>query len=276
MRLSTIRLPGGGTAAVRVDDDVAIEIGFEDVGVLLASVEWRTIAASAEGPVHDVADLDYATLISKPDKVLCVGLNYRSHILEMGRQLPQYPTFVNKFAGALIGAHDDIVLPASSDSVDWEAELAVVVGKRGRHIAESDAADYIAGYTVTNDVTARDWQYRTAQWIQGKTFESTTPVGPWLVTLDDGAIDPLGMDIECELDGELVQKSNTHDLVFGPAALVAYVSSILPVLPGDIIATGTPGGIGHARRPTMYLTDGAVVVTRIAGLGETSNTCRNE
>jgi acylpyruvate hydrolase len=276
MRLSTIRLAAGGTAAVRVDGEVGTEIGFCDVGELLARPDWRTVAAEAAGARHDLADADYATLISKPDKVLCVGLNYRSHILEMGRQLPRYPTLVNKFAGALIGAHDDIVLPAASDSVDWEAELAVVVGQPGRHLTEATAAECIAGYTVTNDVTVRDWQYRSAQWLQGKTFESTTPVGPVLVTSDDSDIDPTGMDIECEVDGELVQKSNTHDLVFGPAALVAYVSTILTVLPGDIISTGTPSGIGHAHRPARYLTAGTVLVTRISGLGEARNSCRPE
>jgi acylpyruvate hydrolase len=276
MKLSTIRLASGGTAAVRIDGEVATEIGFGDVGELLTQPDWHDRAARATGSTHNAAYLDYATLIPKPDKVLCVGLNYRSHILEMGRQLPQYPTLVNKFSAALIGAHDDILLPASSDSMDWEAELAVVIGRPGRHITEREAADHIAGYTVLNDVTARDWQYRTAQWLQGKTFESTSPVGPSLVTFDDDAIDPAGMDIECEVDGELVQKSNTHDLVFGPAALVAYVSSIITVLPGDIISTGTPGGIGHARRPARYLTKGTVRVTRIAGLGETSNTCRSE
>jgi acylpyruvate hydrolase len=276
MKLSTIRLPGGATAAVRVDGDVATETGFGDVGDLLARQDWRAVASAATGPTHDLADVEYATLIAKPDKVLCVGLNYRSHILEMGRQLPRYPTLVSKFSGALIGARDDIVLPASSDSVDWEAELALVIGRKGRHIAESDAAGHLAGFTVMNDVTARDWQYRTAQWLQGKTFESTTPVGPFLVTPDDDGVDPTGLDIECEVDGELVQKSNTHDLVFGPAALVAYVSSIVTLLPGDIISTGTPGGIGHAQRPARYLSTGTHLVTRIAGVGEASNTCRSE
>jgi acylpyruvate hydrolase len=276
VKLSTIRLISGGTAAVRIDDDVATEIGYRDVGELLAQPEWRGIAADAEGATHDVEYLDYASLVTRPDKVVCVGLNYRSHMLELGRQLPQHPTLGSKFSGALIGAHDDIVLASASSSFDWEAELAVVVGKAGRHISEKNAPHHIAGFTVFNDVTARDWQYRSAQWLQGKSFDSTTPVGPALVTLDDDAIDLAGMDIECEVDGELVQKSNTDQLVFSPAALVAYISTLATVQPGDIIATGTPGGIGHARKPAVYLTEGTVLVTRIAGLGEARNTCRSE
>jgi acylpyruvate hydrolase len=125
--------------------------------------------------------LDYAPLVARPDKILCVGLNYRNHILEMGRELPDYPTLFAKYTSSLIGANDDIVLPAVSEMVDWEAELAVVIGSRARHVTESDAAGVIAGYSVLNDVSARDYQYRTMQWLQGKTFEHSTPVGPWLV-----------------------------------------------------------------------------------------------
>jgi acylpyruvate hydrolase len=158
--------------------------------------------------------------------------------------------------------------------VDWEAELAVIIGARARHVDETDAARAIAGYSVLNDVSVRDFQNRTLQWLQGKTFEHSTPVGPWLVTVDESP----GPDreITCEVDGELMQKADTSDLVFGPAALVSYISNIITLEPGDIIATGTPGGVGAARNPQRFLQDGETVVTRIAGVGELGNVCRKE
>jgi acylpyruvate hydrolase len=180
----------------------------------------------------------------------------------MGRELPQYPALFAKFARALVGASDPIVLPAGSSQVDWEAELGVVIGAEVRHATPEQAAAAIAGYTVINDVTARDFQYRSVEWLQGKTFERSTPVGPWLVT------DTEPGEISCEVDGDVVQKADTADLVFAPAALVAYISQIITLVPGDIIATGTPGGVGHARKPPRYLAAGSTVVTRVDGVGE--------
>jgi acylpyruvate hydrolase len=174
----------------------------------------------------------------------------------------------------LIGANDDIALPAVSHQVDYEAELAVVVGARARHVPVEAAGAVIAGYAVLNDVSVRDYQRRTLQWLQGKTFEGTTPVGPWLVTPDESP--GPGRELVCEVGGELMQQADTADLVFDPAALVSYVSTILTLEPGDIIATGTPGGVGAARTPPRFLAGGDVVVTRIAGLGECRNACRQE
>jgi acylpyruvate hydrolase len=157
--------------------------------------------------------------------------------------------------------------------MDWEAELAVVIGQTVRHATAEEARAAIAGYAVLNDVTARDWQYRSAQWLQGKTFEGTTPFGPVLVTADEVTG---GLDLVCEVDGEQVQAGTTADLVFDPVALVAYISTVLTLSPGDVIATGTPGGVGHARDPKRYLADGSRLVTRIQGLGECRNVCRAE
>jgi len=269
MRLATIRTPAG-TAAVRVDVDRAVEIGVPDVGALLADPEWRARAEAADGTAHVLGSLDYAPVVPHPSKIICVGLNYAHHIQEMGRELPRYPTLFAKYPEALVGAYDDIVLPAASDAVDWEAELAVVVGRTVRHANEAAAEAAIAGYAVLNDVTARDWQYRSAQWLQGKTFEATTPFGPELVTADEAGA---GLDLSCAVDGEQVQTANTADMVFQPAATVAYVSTILTVNPGDVIALGTPGGVGHARTPPRYLQPGQVLSTAIAGLGEARNTC---
>jgi acylpyruvate hydrolase len=220
----------------------------------------------------DVSRPDFAPVVPRPSKILCVGLNYRNHILEMGRELPSHPTLFAKFAPSLIGAYDDIILPSVSETVDWEAELAVVVGAPLRHATPEQARDAIAGYTVLNDVTARDWQFRTTQWLQGKTFADTTPVGPYLVTdLPDSDFELVGL-----VDGEQVQVAQTGDLVFDPPTLLSYISDIIPLEPGDLIATGTPGGVGHARKPARYLSDGSVLTTRIEGIGECVNVCRPE
>ncbi|MET9242234.1 fumarylacetoacetate hydrolase family protein [Nonomuraea sp. NPDC003709] len=271
MRLATLRLPHRTTAA-RIDGDLAVEVGAPDVGALLADPRWREVAAAADGPRHPLSTADLAPVVPRPGKIVCVGLNYRNHILEMGRELPEHPTLFAKFAEALVGPYDDIALPAVSDAVDWEAELAVIIGTAARNVSPEQAAASIAGYSVINDVTARDYQYRTLQWLQGKTFESSTPFGPYLVTPDE--LEGVTMTMQCEVDGEVVQETDTSDLVFGPAELISYVSRIITLQPGDVIATGTPGGVGHARKPPRYLADGNKVVTRIAGLGELVNVAR--
>jgi acylpyruvate hydrolase len=273
VKLATIR-DGVGTRAVRIDGDAAVVLDATDVGEVIRREGWAAWAAAATGPSRDVDGLEYAPLVVRPDKIVCVGLNYGSHIREMGRDLPEHPTLFAKYRSSLIGAHDDIVLPAVSDKVDWEAELAVVIGAPARHVSEADAVHAIAGYSVLNDVSVRDYQNRTLQWLQGKTFEHSTPLGPWLVTADESP--GPAREITCEVDGELMQKADTSDLVFGPAALVSYISAILTLEPGDVIATGTPGGVGAARQPQRFLRDGEIVVTRIAGVGELRNACRQE
>jgi len=272
MRLATIRTPSGNRA-VRIDSDQAVETGHVDVGSLLAEAAWTEIATGASGLAHPLSDIQYAPLIPRPGKIICVGINYKAHIEEMGREVPTHPTLFAKYAEALIGARDDITLPLASTAMDWEAELAVVVGDRVRNVDADGALAGIAGYTIINDVSARDWQYRTMQWLQGKTFESTCPLGPQLVTPDEAGT---GLELRCLVDGEEVQKANTSDMVFGPAATVSYVSHILTLNPGDVIALGTPGGVGHARKPPRYLQDGTILTTSISGLGECVNVARRE
>lgn len=269
MRLATVRI-GGATVAVRVQDGRAITIeGAADVGALLEDPDWRLRAEHAAGASYDLAalpDRAWAPVVPRPGKIVCVGLNYRAHIREMGRELPTYPTLFAKYPEALIGAYDPLVLPSSApDAVDWEAELAVVIGAPARKVSEEAAELCIAGYSVLNDVTMRDWQYRSAEWFQGKTFEGTAPFGPVLVTRDEFVV---GAPVEARVDGELVQSAPTDDLVFSPAQLIAYISQIFTLRPGDVIATGTPGGVGHARRPPRYLAPGMTLSTSVAGIGE--------
>ena len=272
MKLATLRTDEG-SVAVRIDDATAVEItGVPDIGALLAHADWRARAAAASGPLHElvgVPDAAWAPVVPEPSKIVCVGLNYRNHILEMGRDLPEHPTLFAKYPEALVGAHDDIVLPAAAaNAVDWEAELAIIIGVSARNIDEREAASVIAGYSVINDVTMRDYQYRSAEWFQGKTFEATAPFGPVLITSDEFT---LGATIACEIDDETVQEALTDDLVFGPAALVSYISRIFTLKPGDVIASGTPGGVGHARTPKRYLAPGDVLTTRVDGIGALHN-----
>lgn len=272
MRLATIRTPNGHRA-VRIDDDAAVETGHADVGELLRAPTWGDAALAAHGPRHDLDTLDFATLVPSPEKVICVGLNYLDHIAESGRPAPEFPTLFTKYARTLIGANDPIQMPRADESVavDWEVELALVIGTETRRANEADAAAAIAGYTVANDVSIRDHQNRTSQFLQGKAWEGTTPVGPYLVTTTPG--ESSHFPISCEVDGELMQNSNTSELCFGPLHLVQYISTFITLAPGDLILTGTPSGVGHARTPQVFLRSGQTVVTTVEGIGVCRNTC---
>ena len=274
MKLATIRT-GGTTRAVKVDGDVLIDLGAADVGDLLGHDDWperARAATTATAAAYPADEADYAPVIPRPSKVICAGLNYRAHILEMGRDLPEYPTLFAKFADALIGARDDIMRPQETEQLDWEAELAVIVGTTARRVRGTAAAQAIAGFTVLNDITCRDWQFRTREWLQGKIWDSSTPVGPYLVTPDElpGGVRP-ALGVRLLVDGELMQSDSTADLLFDPVALVEYVSTIVRLTPGDIIATGTPGGVGQARKPPRFLVGGETVVTEIESLGRLEN-----
>jgi len=274
MRFATIRAAGGTTAA-RLDDDMLIPLDAADVGELLAAGDPAGAAARPGAAPVPAGLASFAPVVPRPSKIICVGLNYRAHILETGRELPEFPTLFAKFAGTLLGSHDDLVLPAISERVDWEAELGVIIGRPLRRASEAEAAAAIAGYTVTNDVSVRDWQRRTAQWLQGKAFERTTPAGPYLVTGDEVG-DAADLEIRCEVDGEVRQASRTSDLLFSPAAIAAYASQVITLEPGDLLLTGTPGGVGDARKPPVYLQPGQLLRTVIEGLGECANRCAAE
>jgi acylpyruvate hydrolase len=274
MKLATIR-HDGRTGAARIDGDTCMLLDAPDLGVWMAQPDWRERAARAVGETVAWDDATTLSPVPRPGKTVCVGLNYRTHILEMGRELPTYPTLFAKYAEAIIGPFDPIALPPETDAFDWEAELGVVIGGTVRRASEAEAAAAIAGFTVVNDITCRDWQNRTLQWLQGKTFEGTTPVGPVLVTPDElpGGVRP-SLTMTCAVDGDEVQRADTGDLVFDPVALVRYVSTMVTLRPGDLIATGTPGGVGHAQQPPRYLTVGQTVVTEIDGIGRLVNVVR--
>ncbi|WP_127125836.1 fumarylacetoacetate hydrolase family protein [Georgenia sp. SYP-B2076] len=269
MKLSTLR-HNGRTAVVRQDGDTLVEIdGFRDVGHLLQDPSWQDVAARADGATHPVEGADLAPVVPSPGKIICVGANYRQHILEMGSDLPEYPTLFAKYADSLVGAYDDIELPPEDSSIDWEAELAIVIGTPGRRIDEADALSHIAGYAVLNDVSMRGYQFRTNQWLQGKMWEKSTPIGPALVTPDEFDGDAA---IRTVINGEVLQESTTADLLFGPTEIIAYLSTITTLRPGDVIATGTPAGVGFARTPQRFIRPGDVVETTIDGLGTLRNT----
>lgn len=272
MRLGTIRR-NGETAAVRVDGGELVLLPFADVGDALRARNLDELSmvdgerVSAESP-------DWAPVVTQPNKIICVGLNYRDHVDEMGRELPGAPTYFSKFSGALIGARDELCLPDPSISThnDWEAELAIVVGAPTRNVDPAVAIDHIAGFTVFNDFSVRDYQRRTSQFLAGKTFEKASGLGPVVVTTDEIG-DGSGLGISSSINGVKKQSSNTDQLIFGPRELLADLSSIITLNPGDVIATGTPGGVGAARTPPEWLRTGDELVVAIDGIGELRHRC---
>jgi acylpyruvate hydrolase len=269
VRVATIRT-GGETAAARVDGDTLTTLPFADVGALLQrGPDWEAAAANG-GEQLAAAEADYAPLVPWPEKIFCVGLNYGAHVGEGGVEVPDYPLVFAKYARSLIGAFDDLELPPNSDKVDWEAELAIVIGKAIRYGDEDEAEAAIAGYTILNDVSMRDWQLRTSEYLQGKTFERSTPLGPYLVTPDECG-NARDLRISLDLDGDVMQDASTADLIFPPAALVAYLSQIITLVPGDVIATGTPAGVGAVKDPPRYLQPGELMTAKVESLGEQRN-----
>ncbi|MGN7250359.1 fumarylacetoacetate hydrolase family protein [Arthrobacter sp. SAFR-014] len=275
MKLATLRTAGQGTtAALATGADAYVALPASDVGELLARPDWRDVvrvaATAPERVMIEAEAVDFAPLLPQAGKVICCGLNYADHIQEMGRELPEYPTLFAKYADTLVGATDTIEV-RGSDRVDWEAELAVVVGSELSRADEKQAEAAIAGYAVANDVSMRDWQNRTLQWFQGKAFDGTTPVGPVMVTPDEvgGPFDVVGY-----VNGDVVQKGNTGTLVFGPAKLLSYISQFTTLRAGDLVLTGTPGGVGMGMTPPRFLNDGDVLTTEITGIGRLENIVR--
>jgi acylpyruvate hydrolase len=277
MRLATVHCDSGtfaaalSTAGAHPVLDAAGE-RVRDVGALLAApAPWRERAQVALArDAEPFEDDDLRRPILAPGAVIAVGLNYASHIREMGRELPSAPTLFSMLPRALTDPYARIELPAAApERVDYEGELGVVIGAGGRDLSPEQAADAVAGVCVINDVTMRDYQRRSLQWFAGKTWERSTPVGPWLTTLDDAELDDAVLEVL--VDGERRQHARIDDLVFGLEALVADISTIVALRPGDIIATGTPGGVADAMDPPRYLRAGQVCEVSITGLGRLRN-----
>ena len=217
--------------------------------------------------LHDVA---LRPVVPHPGKIVCMGLNYREHVAEGVYEVPDFPVLFSKFTDTLIAAHEPIVVPPESDAVDYEAELAFVVGRSVRRASGPSAMDAVAGYTVANDVTMRDYQYRTHQWLPGKNWARSTPLGPFLATPDEVG-NPHELDISLELNGERLQFANTRQLIFDIPAIIAAISEFVPLSPGDVVLTGTPSGVGYRREPKVLLGDGDRVVIEIERVGRLEN-----
>lgn len=228
----------------------------------------------AGGVVVEGFTKDQLSIPLVPGKFLCVGLNFTDHAQEVGADLPKYPTIFTKFSNALVGPFDDIELPGAdaSTKIDWEAELAVVIGKRVRNADEKQAQDAIFGFTVCNDISVRDWQGRTSEWFQGKNWDNSTPLGPVIVPASELDV-ASGLRMTCTVDGEVRQSGSTANMVFSPAEIIAYLSQFMTLEPGDTIITGTPAGVGLSLHPRQWLKPGQLVETKIEGIGTLKNRC---
>jgi 2-keto-4-pentenoate hydratase/2-oxohepta-3-ene-1,7-dioic acid hydratase in catechol pathway len=234
------------------------------------SVLENWIRKAPSDAIAELASVRLLAPVPRPPKLICVGLNYRDHAAESKMEIPKVPTIFNKFPNTVIGPGDPIVLPRVSTKPDYEAEFAFVIGRGGRNIPASRWKEHVAGYTIVNDVSARDYQMATTQWLMGKTFDTFAPMGPWIVTADEIA-DPHALDIRLEIGGETLQHSNTRELIFRVPELIEYVSSVVTLEPGDVFSTGTPSGVGFARKPPRWLNAGEEVVITVEGIGELRN-----
>ena len=229
-------------------------------------------AAAAEREGERVENVELAPPVPDPEKILCIGLNYREHAAEGDLPIPTAPIVFAKFRTALIGAGGRIAIPPSNPTqIDFEGELAVVIGRRAEKVSEAEALDHVAGYMPFNDVSARDLQLSSPQWTMGKAFDTSGPCGPALV-MSDEVPDPQALDLQTIHNGDIVQTASTGEMIFSVAEIVSYISSLITLVPGDIIATGTPSGIGHVRRPPRYLNDGDTIEVEIERLGRLTNT----
>jgi len=232
-------------------------------------------AAGSSALVYREEQIRRRAPLTRPGKVICIGLNYRDHAAESGMAIPEEPVLFCKYGTSIIGPEDPIVMPEDSDQVDYEAELVFVIGKEGRHIPEGEAMGHVAGYTCGHDVSARDYQLRRGggQWMVGKTWDTFAPIGPAFVTPDE-IPDPHNLPIRCVLNGETMQNSNTRQFIFNIPKVIAYLSRVMTLEVGDIVFTGTPPGVGFARRPPVFLKDGDVVEIQIDGIGILRNPVR--
>jgi 2-keto-4-pentenoate hydratase/2-oxohepta-3-ene-1,7-dioic acid hydratase in catechol pathway len=275
MRLARVSKDGKTGLAAKIDGETKV-VWDADLADLDAQVAGGKMAAAgataAAGDTVDDASLTFLPPVAKPPKIICLGLNYRDHAEESGLGIPEFPVLFGRFASSLIGHGAPIILPKVSEQLDWEAELVVVLSKGGKNIAEADALDHVAGYSVFNDASIRDYQLRTPQWTAGKNFDDTGAFGPWLVTPDEVPAGAAGLKIECRVNGEVMQSSNTGNLIFTVANTIHLLSTFMTLEAGDVIVMGTPGGVGVARDPQVWMKAGDVCEVEIEGIGLLKNT----
>lgn len=243
--------------------DVLAFIQAGDVALAAAKVDLQN---SPKGRLVPLESVQLLAPLSNPSKILCIGLNYRDHAIESNMEVPSVPTVFLKLPNAVTGPDAPVRIPDHVKQPDYEAELAVVIGKRGSRIARDDWKEYVFGYTILNDVSARDIQLATSQWTLGKSLDTFAPMGPWIVTRDE-ITDPHTLDIRLSIGGRVLQHSNTRHLIFGVPELIEYISNLVPLEPGDIISTGTPAGVGLGRKPQRWLAPGEEIEVEIEKIG---------
>jgi len=253
----------------------AFRSSYPDLRSAIAANKVSELETATSDAAHLLDSVRFLPLIPNPDKILCVGVNYRSHIEEMGREVPDYPVVFVRFAGSQVGHSQAVIRPQVSEQFDFEGELAVVIGKPARHVSRSEALEYVAGYCCFLDGSVRDWQRHTMQFTPGKNFAKSGSMGPYLVTRDE-VPDPATLLLATRVNGELMQEGHVADLVFDIPHLIEYCSTFAELLPGDVIATGTPGGVGAARTPPVWLKDGDTITVDIPGVGSLANIVADE
>lgn len=283
MRLVSFETHDGPSLGVRAADGTLVDLpraarGFpRDMSALLrlgddALAEAALVATDANAKYH--VSPEAATLhppVTRPGKIMCLGLNYSDHAAEGGYEVPSHPVMFMRSATSLVGCGQPVIRPRVSHMLDYEGELAVVLGRRGRHLAESEALDWVAGYSVFNDASVRDYQRRTHQWTLGKNFDRTGAFGPELVTPDEVRVGAKGLDIQTRLNGHVVQTGNTRDMIFDVAYTLAALSEVMTLEIGDVVVTGTPPGVGHARQPPLWMRPGDICEVEIDGIGTLIN-----
>jgi len=279
MRFVTFMSPAGAAVPGAIVGDQILNLqpaGFPDIvniiaggPAALAAIDRYLKSPSSSEVIH-LAGAALLAPIPRPPKVICVGLNYRDHAAEAKMEIPPVPTIFSKFSSSIIGPGAPVILPRNSQKPDYEAELAFIIGAGGRHIPAARWHEHIFGYMCLNDVSARDFQLATSQWLMGKTFDTFAPTGPWITTADE-IDDPHNLDISMEINGEVLQDSNTRELIFAIPQLVEFLSSVFTLEPGDVVTTGTPAGVGFSKKPPRWLRPGDEMVVRIQGLGELRN-----
>jgi acylpyruvate hydrolase len=281
-----LRFQQGSRVGLAVDADEKFHACFEgdprypgDVSTLAAmdaEKHQRALDNLRSGVAIDLASIAYLPPCAQPGKIICLGLNYRDHAQEFEVEPPTYPTLFGRFASSLIGHEQPLIRPRISDKLDYEGELAVIFGRSGRHIAEQDALDHVFGYTIFNDGSIRDYQLRTPQWTIGKNFDGTGAFGPCVVTADALPLGATGLMLETRLNGAVMQRASTSDMIFGVAQTIALLSEAMTLDAGDVIVMGTPSGVGHRRKPPIYMKAGDVCEIEIERIGVLRNTVRDE